>query len=329
MVEEQATMKSDKMYSVGIDIGATTIKGGVVDAQGKILHQYTADTKALEGPKSVIQQIVSVVREIFSKYKAAECSGIGMGSPGVVNTKEGTVLHPPNFADWTEVRLTHAIHEVFSLPVFIENDANCAALAEAKFGAGLESKDFIFVIWGTGVGGGIILDRKVCRGPFGGAGEIGHVSIDINGPLCNCSNRGCIEAYIGQRYLSARTKEILESKAREGIRSKIESLVEGNFDRIEPAIISLAAEQNDATAREILDEAGDLLGCALASVINILDIRTVIVGGGISAAPKFVFDSIERGVTTRVLKPHRPGIRILKATLGNEAGIIGAASLVS
>jgi len=321
-------MTANKTFAIGIDVGATTIKAGAVDTTGTILYQLTMDTKAALGPKTVIRQIASTVEGLFAKHKSTECFGIGIGVPGVVNSTEGIVRHPPNFADWSEVALAQAVHDLFPLPVFIENDANCAALAEAKYGAGSDIRDFIFVIWGTGVGGGIILNGEIYRGPYGGAGEIGHISIDYNGPVCNCTNRGCIEAYIGQRYLSARTKEILENKRRQGTASKIDELVGGDLERIEPAIIAKAAEQGDRTAIEILEEAGTLLGCALASVINILDVRTVVIGGGISAAPQFVFDAVYRSVTGRALKPHRSGIRILKAALANTAGVIGAASLV-
>ncbi|MBI3189906.1 MAG: ROK family protein [Ignavibacteriales bacterium] len=180
-------------------------------------------------------------------------------------------------------------------------------------------------MWGTGVGGGIILDGNIYHGPNGGAGEIGHTTIDFNGPDCNCGNKGCIEAYIGQRYLSQRTKELLQKP---NVQSKIIELVEGDFNKIEPAVISLAAEQGDAIAKEILTEAGTLLGYALSNVSNILDLETVIIGGGISAAPQFVYDAIKNSLQARVLKPHRPNIQVLRANLGNSAGIIGAASLV-
>ena len=212
--------------------------------------------------------------------------------------------------------------------MFIENDANCGAIAESHFGAGREFNDFLFVIWGTGVGGGVIIGKKIYRGPYGGAGEIGHITIDYNGPQCNCGNRGCIESFIGQRYLSERTRQILQSEAKNGLTSKIEKLVDGKLDRIEPAIISKAAEENDPIAREILTEAGELLGYALVSAMNILDLRVVIIGGGISAAPEFVFEAVTRSIKSRVLTPHRAGAQVLRATLGNGAGIIGAASLV-
>jgi glucokinase len=321
-------MKSSKTFAIGIDMGATSIKAGAVHPEGKILEQIAVDTKAAKGPPVVLQQIVYAIQELLSRHKRAECFGIGIGSPGVVTIEDGVVHHPPNFAKWADIEVAKAIRKVFPLPVYIENDANCAAIAESRYGAGFEHKDFLFVIWGTGVGGGIILDRKIYRGPFGGAGEIGHVSVDYNGRQCNCGSRGCIESYIGQRYLSDRTRAILESLPAEHPRSVIEELVGGDLRKIEPAIIALAAEQGDQKAYEILEEAGHLFGCALASVLNTLDLRVVVIGGGISAAPQFVFNAIEARTRERVLTPHKSGIKILRAKLGNPAGIIGAASLV-
>ena len=317
-----------KSFAIGIDLGATTIKAGVVDQQGTIIHQTSLDSKANKGPSAVIQQILFSIQNLFELHKQSECMGIGIGSPGVVTLDGGLVKHPPNFADWTEVPLGNEIKKVYSLPIVVENDANVAAIAEARFGAGINHKDFLFVIWGTGVGGGIIIERKIFHGSSGGAGEIGHISIDYNGPLCNCGNQGCIESYIGQRYLSQRTKEILETMKLDGRTSKIEELLKGDLNKIEPSIISQAAEQGDQTAIGILQEAGELLGCALASVFNILDLNVAIIGGGISATPQFVFKAIESSVRSRVLKPHQEYIKVLRAKLGNAAGIIGAASLV-
>ena len=321
-------MKQPKTFAIGIDVGATTIKGGTVDTNGNIVHQVTLDTKSNKGPTVVLKQITLAIQELLSRHKPAECYGIGIGSPGVVMIEDGSVHYPPNFSDWKEVLVTKAIRKVFPFPVFIENDANCAAIAEAKHGAGKEFKNFLFIIWGTGVGGGIIIDKKIYRGPYGGAGEIGHVSIDYNGRLCNCGSRGCIESYIGQRYLSDRTKEILKSMPDDEPRSIIESLTAGNMEKIEPAIIARAAEMGDIKAREILEEAGDLLGCALASAMNLLDLHVAVIGGGISASPAFVFTAIDNSIKSRVLTPHRAGIRVVRAALGNSAGIIGAASLV-
>lgn len=317
-----------KSYAIGVDLGGTSIKAGVVDRKGAVLDQVTVDSKAGKGPKAVIQQIVFAVQELLTRHKAAGCMGIGIGAPGVVVIEDGLVKHPPNFADWSEVALGKAIRNVFPHPVYVENDANVAAIAEAKYGAGVEYKDFLFVIWGTGVGGGIILNRKIFRGPTGGAGEIGHVSIDYNGPLCNCGNRGCIESYIGQRYLSERTREILQGLPKDGPTSRILELVGGNMNKIEPSVISKAAEMGDVTAREILEEAGRLLGYALASVLNVLDLRVVVMGGGVSAAPQYVYLAIESSMCSRILKAYKSSARVVRARLGNSAGMIGAASLV-
>ena len=317
-----------KTYAIGIDLGATNIKAGVVDKKGKLLDQYSIDSKANKGPIVVIQQMNFAIQELLGKHKQSECYGIGIGSPGVVSVEEQIVRHPPNFTDWNEVMLGKAIRKVFPLPVFIDNDANVAAIGEAKYGAGRQYRDFIFVTWGSGVGGGIILNQKIYHGPHGGAGEIGHLTIDYNGPLCNCGSRGCIESYIGQRYLSQRTRTVLENLPKDHHISRIEELAGGNLSRIDPYIISKAAEQGDVIARSILEEAGELLGYALASVLNVLDLRVVVVGGGIASAPQFVFKAIEASIRSRVLQTHRPAVRVLKAELENTAGIVGAASLV-
>jgi glucokinase len=317
-----------RTFTIGVDLGGTTVKTGVVDNKGKILDQISADSKASKGPPAVIRQILFTIEDLFGRHKQAECRGIGIGAPGVVSIEDEMVKHPPNFAGWADVPLAKHIRKVYPLPVFVENDANVAALAESRFGAGADYKDFLFVIWGSGVGGGIIIDRKLFRGPQGGAGEIGHTSIDYNGPPCNCGRRGCIEAYVGQRYLSARTKAILDAEPAGTPRSKILEFAEGNPGGIDPYVISKAAEAGDQTAREILENAGTLLGYGLASVLNVLDLRVVVVGGGISAAPHYVYEAITTSIRDRVLKPYKSGIRVVRAALGNNAGIIGAASLV-
>lgn len=315
--------------AIGIDIGATTIKGGVVDiVESKILSQQKVDTFALRGPSAVLQQLNVIIKELMLEYRYDEFTGIGIGAPGIVENDNSTVKNPPNFTDWTEVNLGEVIKKEFNLPVVVENDANAAALGEAKFGAGIDYQNFLFVIWGTGVGGGIILDNKIYRGPFGGAGEIGHTTIDYNGPLCNCGNRGCIESYIGQRYLSERTRQKLEQLPKEAPQSKIIQLVKGNLGLIEPYIISVAAEQDDPFAKEILSEAGNLLGVAIASILNVLDLRIVVVGGGISAAGEYVFNAITKSVRSRVLTSIKPDVKVIPAKLGNTAGVFGAASLV-
>lgn len=315
---------SNQSVFIGVDLGGTTIKAGVVSAAGSIQYQNKFPAFADRGPSIVVQQIALAVKDAMSKAGNADVSGIGIGSPGVVDD-DGVVKAPPNFVNWDEVPLKGDLAKLFpGLAIGVENDANAAAIAESKFGAGVQFPNFLFVIWGTGVGGGIILNHKIYRGPTGGAGEIGHVSIDYKGPRCNCGNVGCVEAYVGQRYLSQRTAERLKNHPE----SKILKLVGGDISKIEPVYISQAAHDKDPLAREVLLEAGDLLGVALAGVMNIMDLRISIIGGGISAAGDFVMNAVQESIVRHVLKPLRKDIRVLPALLGNNAGILGAAGLV-
>jgi len=311
-------------FAIGVDLGATTVKTGLVSSDGKIHYQNKLSTNGELGPPAVIKQIEASVRDVIVHAGKKKPSGIGIGSPGLVDD-EGNVKSPPNLARWDEVPLAHTMKKIFRRQrVKIENDANAAAIAESRFGAGKKFPNFLFVIWGTGVGGGIILDNKIYRGPTGGAGEIGHVSIDYNGPPCNCGSRGCVEAYVGQRYLSQRTAEKLKSRRE----SKMMELVKGDTTKLEPEVIARAAHEGDSLAKEVLTEAGTLLGVAIADVMNVMDLRVSIIGGGISGAGDFVIQAIQDSVRERVLRPLQHDIRVLPAELGNNAGILGAAGLV-
>lgn len=309
--------------AVGVDLGGTNVKTGLVSREGEILYQNKLPSRASEGPKIVISQIAASIKDCLSHANKKHVEGIGIGSPGIVDN-EGMVKSPPNLANWDAVPLGPEIEKEFGIPVMVENDANAAAIAESKFGTGRNHSDFLFVIWGTGVGGGIILNKKIYRGPSGGAGEIGHISINYEGPLCNCGSRGCVEAYVGQRYLSHRTAERL----RAGEKSVIAELVKGDLSKIEPFVISQAAEQGDHLASHVLAEAATLLGVAIGSVMNLMDLRVCVIGGGISAAGNGTMNTIKHSVQRHVLKPLRPDIQVIRAELGNNAGILGAAGLV-
>lgn len=311
-------------FVIGVDLGGTTVKTGVVSSDGRLVYQNRFPTFADQGPDAVIGQIELGVRDALAHEQAASVSAIGIGAPGVVDD-DGFVKAPPNLKGWGRVPLARKLQDRFpGFRVEVENDANAAAVAEAKFGAGRNLPDFLFVIWGTGVGGGIILKNKLFRGTTGGAGEIGHISIDYHGRLCNCGNIGCVEAYVGQRYLSQRAAELLAHHPE----SKVHALVGGDLSKIEPLFLSQAAQDGDAIARGILTEAANLLGVALASVMNTLDLRISVIGGGVSAAGNLVLDAVKESVAAHVLEPLRQDIKVLQAQLGNNAGILGAAGLV-
>ncbi len=317
-------MTPSNELAVGVDLGGTTVKTGLVTRDGRITYQNKFDSKGHEGPNAVIRQILLSIEDAMHYAGGASFVGIGVGSPGVVDN-EGYVKSPPNLFHWDSIPLAKELNKQFvGLTITVENDANCAAIAESKFGAGKDYPDFLFIIWGTGVGGGIILNRTLYRGPSGGAGEVGHTSIDYNGPVCGCGARGCVEAFIGQKYLSERTAE----KLKDHPTSVILKLVDGDVSKIEPLFISQAAKAGDELARSILSEAGTLLGVAIGAVMNTMDLRISIVGGGVSAAGDFVMKAAQDSVRAHVLKPLREDIRVIQSALGNEAGILGAAGLV-
>lgn len=310
-----------KKYVIGVDLGGTFIKAGVVDNFGEILIEDSIPTEAEKGPSHVVEQISKVVERLRKDFND-EIIGVGIGAPGQVDP-EGGVKYPPNFPGWTVVYLAKEVESKTGLRAVVDNDANVAGIGEAKFGAGRKYPNFIMVTLGTGIGGGIIINGKIYRGPTGGAGEIGHVSINFDGPKCNCGNYGCVEAYVGQRYLSAWVAEELERNRN----SKIIELVNGDLSKIEPRIISIAAEQGDEFAINVWRRAGFYVGVMLASVMNLFDINVAIVGGGIAKTGKILFDAMNETVKSRALKPIAERAIVIPAELGNRAGILGAGAL--
>lgn len=309
--------------AVGVDLGGTNIKIGIVSSDGKILKKTSLKTGAENGPEHVIENIITGIQSVLGsdKYKI---KGIGIGCPGVINLKKGTVENPPNLPGWKKIKLGSIIQKKFKIPTSIENDANAAAIGEMIFGSGKKYSSFIMVTLGTGVGGGIVINKKIFRGEYGAAGEIGHVSIDGNGPRCNCGSFGCIEAFIGNHYLKERVKTELANYPD----SKIWELIHNDLANVSPRTIQDAAELGDSYARSIISNMGVQLGTAFASLSNVLDISTFIIGGGVAGFGKPLFDIIHKTTCERVLTPLRGRVRLIPAKLKNDAGIKGASSLV-
>ncbi|MCX6149300.1 MAG: ROK family protein [Ignavibacteriales bacterium] len=316
-------MAKPNKYAIGVDLGGTSIKVGVVSKEGKILKKVSLDTLADGGPDIVIHQIKKGIDLLLEDYKK-EIVGIGIGSPGVVSIKKGTVENPPNLSNWKKVHLGKIIEKEYDIKTVVENDANAAAIGELIFGAGKGFSDFIMITLGTGVGGGIIMNRKLYRGETGAAGEIGHITIAYDGKPCNCGGVGCVEAYIGNNYMIERVSRELPDHPE----SKIFELLDNNLNHLTPKIINDAAVSGDEFAKSIIFDTGKYLGYALATVINILDISTIIIGGGVAGFGKILFDSVEKTTKERTLKCFKDRVKIYPAKLKNEAGIKGASALV-
>lgn len=312
-------------YAIGIDLGGTNIKAAVCTSDGKVLGSpLSFSTEGEKGPEYVIKRINQAISHILLlELYRTKVHAIGIGAPGSVDYKRGHVLHPPNLPGWKNVALARIISQRWNLPVKIENDANAAALGEAHFGAGKNLDSFIGITIGTGIGSGIIMERKVVHGERGYAGELGHTKINYNGPKCNCGSYGCVEAYIGNNYLVQRTAVELKHHPS----SRLFSRVIKKKITLTPKEIADAARHGDAFAFKILFDAGEKLGIALANAANFLDITTFVIGGGIAAAGKPLMDGIVTGTKKNVLATFRRRINILPSQLGNNAGMLGAAAL--
>ena len=315
--------KVKNKYAIGVDIGGTNIKLGIISDAGKIVKKGMVETRAEGGPDVVVSQIKKGITELLLKNDK-EIAGVGIGCAGTVNQEKGIVENPPNLPKWDKVPLGRLIKRAFGYDVFLDNDANAAAIGEMHFGTGKSLKSFIMVTLGTGIGGGIIVNKKIYHGDFGAAGEIGHTVIDYNGPKCNCGSFGCIEAYVGNHYLVKRIQKDIQNVQD----TKIWDLINHDIEKLSPRLIDEAAQAGDEYARSIIVQLGEYLGYAFASLANILDISEFIVGGGVAGFGKPLFDAAQKKAAERALKSIGKRIKVRPAKLKNDAGIQGSSALV-
>jgi len=313
-------------YVVGVDLGGTSIKFGLVAAGEGIVYQTSLPTDAEQGPDHVVTQICNGIRLLIDAVPdLSQIEAIGIGAPGAVSWDRTSVSAPPNFPGWENLNLSKALQSGLgmNIPVVVENDANAAGLGSSFYGAGRPFDSFIMVTLGTGVGGAIIYNNQIFRGATGGAGELGHISVDYEGPLDRAGVAGAAEAYLGQRFLSRHARyQLLNRKD-----SLLHQMADEDLLNITPKMLHEAALAGDAGAQEVLAWAGHKLGVMLGSAINLLDIRKVIVGGGVSAAGDFILGPARDTMMRFVMPGLRDGVEIILETLGNEAGLLGAAHL--
>ncbi|MFU8859325.1 MAG: ROK family protein [Cyclonatronaceae bacterium] len=311
------------MLAIGIDLGGTTIKGALAHREKGLLDQLSIDTEADKGLQHTLGRIAETIKLTAKRAGGADIAGVGIGAPGVISFDRKSVSNPPNLTGWTQVHLAREITERTGYPALLENDANLMALGSARYGIGKNYNSFIMLTLGTGVGGGIIYNNELFRGTTGGAGELGHVIIDYNGPESNSVTRGGIEAYLGQRFLSHHAAVIL----REHPENDLYKQFSGDFSTLEPVHLSQAARNGNELASSILGWAGKKLGYAIVNYIHILDIRTVILSGGVARAGSLLIEPAKKAALSRLMPPFHPGFNIIYEDLGNDAAMLGAASL--
>lgn len=312
-------------HAIGIDLGGTNLKIGLVE-RGTGLHlKDRLATEAENGPDHVIQRIATLVQSVMDQVPEP-IAGIGIGAPGAINWERSTVSHPPNFPGWDIVDVRAQLQDVLGrdLPVIVENDANVAGLGSAHYSTGRPYDSFIMITLGTGVGGAIIYQNRIFRGSTGGAGEIGHMTVDYEGPFARSGVAGAIEGYLGQQFLSRHARYRLLQRTE----SRIHDMANDELTDITPEMLYHAAVEGDEPAQEVLAWAGHKLGCVLGSAVNLLDIRTIIVGGGVSAAGHYILDPARRALPRYVTPGLSDDLKILREERGNDVGLLGAAHLL-
>jgi glucokinase len=311
---------SNEGYFGGIDLGGTKILSICVDRDLQILDKDYRETEARGGPRAVINRMVDSMQAAAG---ARQLLAVGISTPGPTDPKRGIVTTPPNLPDWRDVPLAAEISERLGVPAWIENDANAAALAEHRLGAGKEAKHVILVTLGTGIGGGLVLNDRLYRGASGAAGEIGHMLVEPGGRQCGCGRRGCLEAQASGWALGARAAEIVALEP-DGVLAR---LVRESGEEPDAKLLEDAAAAGDKSAQAAIHDAGTYLGAGLVNIVNVFDPEVIVIGGGLRRLGEpYLGHAIE--IMKREAFPQNVrDVQVVEAALGDEAPALGVAVL--
>ena len=321
----------DKKWVIGVDLGGTNIVVGVLPidaAEADVLALKSEPTDAERGAKYVVDKIVLLIEEARAEVVAqfggtrADFAGIGIGAPGPLNRKTGTVIQSPNLG-WRNFPLRDLISNAVHLPAVLDNDANCATYGEWWLGAGRNVDTLIGLTLGTGIGGGIVLHGEIFHGVSDAAGEIGHMTIEANGLKCPCGNYGCLEAYASGPAIARRAIEGLEA----GAESLLSDLAGNKLENITAATVYEAVVHGDTYANEVMRETAKFLGAGVANVINIFNPDMIVISGGVTKAGDHLFVPLRSEVRRRAFKSALDACQITAAQLPGTAGVIGAAGV--
>jgi glucokinase len=311
---------------IGIDLGGTTAKVGILNQAGEIEEKWSVTTDISEGGANIVPNIVQSINEKMDDLALAaeDFLGIGMGSPGTVSRENGTVIGAFNLNWKTLQPVRELIEEGTGIPFFIDNDANVAALGEQWVGAGNNEPNVAFITLGTGVGGGLIVDDNLIHGAIDAAGEIGHVTVEPDGYQCTCGKKGCLEQYASATGVVRIARDKVHTYEEDSqLKTKINAA-----ETIDSKIIFDLAKEDDKFALEVVDQFVYYLALALGNVANLLNPSTIVLGGGVSMAGEFLAEKVAKQIKPFTFPTIREVTKIKIAELGNDAGMIGAASLV-
>ena len=311
------------MIAIGIDIGGTSIKGAAVDSNGRVYEKFTMPFIKGEPGEITIRKLAEIVKEyIYAQSLEKKIVGIGIGSPGTLDIKNGIVNYANNLG-WNELHVADIMHEMLPYPIRLTNDANAASLGEAKFGAGKAYETIIMLTLGTGVGGGIIINGKLFEGNEGKGGELGHTVIVADGEPCTCGRNGCLEAYASATALIRETKKAMKLNKR-----SLMWKICPDVDMVGGKVSFEAAKNGDETAIKVIDNYVKYLGEGILNFCNIFRPNVIVLSGGVANAGPFLFDKLNEYIKERNYGyKSTPEVKVVPAELGYDSGKIGAAAL--
>jgi glucokinase-like ROK family protein len=302
-----------------IDMGAMHLSAALGDFSARILEEIEIPFRVDEGPEKCLQQADTILRELLQKrgLSTTDVAAIGVGVPGPVIAEKGMVMAPPIMPGWDRFPIRATLEQKWGTAVTLNNDAELGALGEWAYGAGRGEQNLAFIKVGSGIGAGLIIHRQLYGGTTGSAGEIGHLTVDENGPLCACGNHGCLEAFAGGHAIAAQARKVVASGRRT-------LLSEKDPESITARDVAEAARRGDLTAQEIIKRSGTFVGIAIAGLINLINPSTVIIGGGVAQVGDLLTAPIRQAVRERSLRASEHSVRITTAMLGRRSSLIGA-----
>lgn len=312
-------------WTVGIDFGGTNIKCGLVNARGRVRRSLVLSAARFGAPQAFLDGATEAIRALVNDegLSLRRLVGVGVGAPGLIDVRRGLVHRLVNVRGWHHVPLADRLRRRLGVPVFVDNDVNVVALGEWRFGAGRGTRHLICLTLGTGVGGGLMFDGCLYRGHDGAAGELGHLVIDPTGRRCGCGRRGCLESLVGAAGIVALARE----KLRHGT-GPLTVLTRRARGRLSPRLVGQAARERDARAKAVWAEVGRRLGVALANLVNALNPERIVIGGGVANNWSLFYPALITTLRREAMAGPPRHVRVVRARLGDDAGIVGGAVLV-
>ena len=323
MVPTMKETGEDRRPVLAIDIGGTKILAVIVSSDGEVTVREYQLTMADEGRQEVLNRLFSVVDRLLEKSRteASQLDAISIAAAGAIDSVKGLITHSPHLPGWCNVPLKDIIAERYRLSTFLINDASAAALGEHRLGAGRGASNLVYLTVSTGIGGGIIIGGRLYLGTSGSAGELGHMTIDVNGSRDSCGNIGCLEQMASGTAIADAAKRRL----REGKSSTLTRMVDGEIENVTAEKVALAARDGDRLASEVIHRAACYLGAGLTNIVNIFNPEMIVVGGGVSKMGDLLLEPARQVVAERAFELPAEAVHIVTAELGDDAGVLGAA----